>query len=137
MGCVPGPKFSMLGLGDIVIPGIFVALLLRFDIARYLAANPSAKAEDAGEGKLPVSYVYFHVQMFVYSLSLIVTVAVMTFFQAAQPALLYIVPFCLAGSFGTAFARGEFSDVWSYSEETEEESEEDKKKAEAESKKAK
>lgn len=25
-------NFAMLGLGDIVIPGIFIALLLRFDV---------------------------------------------------------------------------------------------------------
>jgi len=31
MAAIP-PKFSMLGLGDIVIPGIFVALCLKFDI---------------------------------------------------------------------------------------------------------
>ena len=34
----PGPleanNFAMLGLGDIVIPGIFIALLLRFDLSR-------------------------------------------------------------------------------------------------------
>jgi len=30
-----GTQFAMLGLGDIVIPGIFIALLLRFDV-RYL-----------------------------------------------------------------------------------------------------
>lgn len=29
-GVTPG-KFSLLGLGDIVLPGLFVALLLRFD----------------------------------------------------------------------------------------------------------
>ena len=29
-------NFAMLGLGDIVIPGIFIALLLRFDL-RYVA----------------------------------------------------------------------------------------------------
>ena len=29
-------KFSMLGLGDIVIPGIFVALCVRYDINRVL-----------------------------------------------------------------------------------------------------
>ena len=29
-------KFSMLGLGDIVIPGIFVALCLKFDIDRNI-----------------------------------------------------------------------------------------------------
>lgn len=33
---VTPPKFSMLGLGDIVIPGIFVALCLKFDIDRCL-----------------------------------------------------------------------------------------------------
>ena len=30
-------KFAMLGLGDIVIPGIYIALLLRFD-NRYVLA---------------------------------------------------------------------------------------------------
>lgn len=29
---VYGNQFAMLGLGDVVIPGIFIALLLRFDI---------------------------------------------------------------------------------------------------------
>lgn len=32
-------NFAMLGLGDIVIPGIFIALLLRFDV-RYLRPRP-------------------------------------------------------------------------------------------------
>lgn len=32
-------KHSMLGLGDIVVPGIFVALCLKFDIDRALAAK--------------------------------------------------------------------------------------------------
>lgn len=31
------PKFSMLGLGDIVIPGIFVALCLKYDIDKMIA----------------------------------------------------------------------------------------------------
>lgn len=30
------PKFSLLGLGDIVIPGIFMAMCLRYDILRSL-----------------------------------------------------------------------------------------------------
>ena len=29
-----GQQFSMLGLGDIVIPGLFIALLLRWDVTR-------------------------------------------------------------------------------------------------------
>ncbi|XP_073105511.1 signal peptide peptidase 1 isoform X2 [Elaeis guineensis] len=66
--------FSMLGLGDIVIPGIFVALALRFDVSR-------------GEQKR-----YFNSAFFGYTLGLVVTIVVMNWFQAAQPALLYIVP---------------------------------------------
>ena len=30
------PQFSLLGLGDIVIPGIFVSLCLRFDFLKSL-----------------------------------------------------------------------------------------------------
>ncbi|CAI8605743.1 unnamed protein product [Vicia faba] len=66
--------FSMLGLGDIVIPGIFVALALRFDVSR---------------GKQPQ---YFKSAFLGYTFGLVLTIVVMNWFQAAQPALLYIVP---------------------------------------------
>ncbi|XP_059310420.1 signal peptide peptidase-like [Lycium ferocissimum] len=66
--------FSMLGLGDIVIPGIFVALALRFDVSR---------------GKEPQ---YFKSAFLGYTFGLALTIFVMNWFQAAQPALLYIVP---------------------------------------------
>jgi len=39
-------------------------------------------------------------------------------FQAAQPALLYLVPFCIFTSMITAFIRGEFFNLWNYSEES-------------------
>eukprot|EP00850_Spirogloea_muscicola_P001576 SM000006S19341 [mRNA] locus=s6:282587:285235:+ [translate_table: standard] len=66
--------FSMLGLGDIVIPGIFVALALRFDMSR----GPHKK--------------YFYSTFLGYCVGLVVTILIMNWFQAAQPALLYIVP---------------------------------------------
>ena len=66
--------FSMLGLGDIVIPGIFVALALRFDVSR---------------GKQPQ---YFKSAFLGYTVGIALTIFVMNWFQAAQPALLYIVP---------------------------------------------
>ena len=49
------------------------------------------------------------------------TMAVMIFFNAAQPALLYLVPACLLSSLGCATIRGELSDLLAYSEEPEEE----------------
>ena len=39
--------------------------------------------------------------------------------QAAQPALLYIVPAVLIGSYGTALIKGELKDFFSYKEEEE------------------
>ncbi|KAI5002039.1 hypothetical protein ZWY2020_026689 [Hordeum vulgare] len=65
--------FSMLGLGDIVIPGIFVAL---------------AFALMSREGlRIATSIVHFGVHC-----GMTATIVVMNWFQAAQPALLYIVP---------------------------------------------
>jgi minor histocompatibility antigen H13 len=99
-------QFSMLGLGDIVIPGVFIALLLRFDVKR--SAN-----------KRVLSKLYFHTCYIFYILGLVATVAVMHIFQAAQPALLYLVPACLGSSFLLAILRGEVSQLLSYNEEAE------------------
>jgi len=94
-------QFSMLGLGDIVLPGILIALLLRFDLSR--GKNSSA--------------VYFYVCLVSYFFGLVSTIAVMHIFEHAQPALLYLVPFCLISSFMTAVARGEVSLLLKYTEE--------------------
>ena len=52
-----------------------------------------------------------------YALGLVVTVGVMYFFHAAQPALLYLVPACLGGSIAVGMARGELSVLINYDEE--------------------
>merc|ERR1712060_1023796 len=92
---------SMLRLGDIVVPGIFIAFLAKWDAVRI------------GEGKSN-SFVYLNGTMVAYVLSLITTVSVMLFFNAAQPALLYIVPYVLIASLVVAVSRGEFKDLWNY-----------------------
>lgn len=138
--------FSMLGLGDIVIPGVFVALLLRFDClperqqrlkaakAGAAASGRATRAATAAEGEKKkflssCPYPYFAASFFGYILGLGTTIVVMNVFDAAQPALLYIVP-CVLGSTALAgAARGELKAVFSFSEEPEEE-EEEKKEAE-------
>jgi minor histocompatibility antigen H13 len=104
-------KFSMLGLGDIVIPGFFVAMQLRFD--RFMKHK-----------KTP----YFSSNFVAYVLGLVTTIYVMHTFKAAQPALLYLVPFCLGMSFVTAIAHGELMAMWAYTEEKDEEKDDKKKK---------
>ena len=108
-------QFSMLGLGDIVIPGVFVALMLRFDRKR---AFPKLEAKDLIlKGFSSFSRVYFNYTLVAYTLGLVTTIGVMHIFKAAQPALLYLVPFCLLASFFTAVFRGEVSALISYTEE--------------------
>ena len=95
--------FSLLGLGDIVIPGIFVALMLRFD--KYLMK------------KKPLSHksnVYFNACFAGYILGLVLTITVLHIFKAGQPALLYIVPCVLLSVLVTAFVRGEVKELFAY-----------------------
>jgi len=99
-------QFSMLGLGDIVIPGVFIALLLRFDAKRSAGTRSFSK-------------IYFLTCYLFYIIGLVTTVAVMHVFQAAQPALLYLVPACLGSSFSLAILRGEVTQLLAYSEEAE------------------
>ncbi|GIL83522.1 hypothetical protein Vretimale_10342 [Volvox reticuliferus] len=90
--------FAMLGLGDIVIPGVFVALILRYDVQRNFRSK------------------YFRSAFGGYVAGLAATIVVMNVFQAAQPALLYIVPAVLGAVLGHAFLAGEFKDVFNFSE---------------------
>lgn len=85
-------NFAMLGLGDIVIPGIFIALLLRFDY--------SLKRQ---------SKTYFHSTCLAYFLGLMATIFVMHMFKHAQPALLYLVPACLGTPLAVALVKGDLT----------------------------
>jgi len=106
---------SLLGLGDIVIPGFFIALLLRFDAykAGILSGNVHAEFPKP----------YFHSCFIAYIVGLSLTFFIMVYFNAAQPALLYLVPACLGSSLICAVTRGEVKDLFDYSEEEEEEEE--------------
>jgi len=70
----------MLGLGDIVIPGTFVSLGLRYDYFRHTKAQP------VGTFTKP----YFTASLVAYVAGLATTMVVMHVFHAAQPALLYL-----------------------------------------------
>ncbi|KAI8362640.1 signal peptide peptidase-domain-containing protein [Blakeslea trispora] len=114
-------RFTMLGLGDIVIPGIFVALCFRFDRHMSWKRNPAGQFRSLNFPKP-----YFTANMVAYVLGLVVTMVVMHFFKAAQPALLYLSPACILSALGTAVIRGELNEFFAYT--TEEEEEKDDKK---------
>ncbi len=105
--------FNMIGLGDIVIPGIYVALMLRYDIVSYFRKNNDAK-------EVPFSLSnckYFIATMLGYTAGIVTTLFIMVVFQAAQPALLYLVPGCLLSSLLVAVFTGDLKNLWGFSEE--------------------
>jgi len=112
-------ELSLLGLGDIVIPGFFLALLLRFDA--HKASVPTKTTDVHASFPKP----YFHSCLLAYILGLGTTLFVMIQFKAAQPALLYLVPACLGSSLLCAVVRGELKDLFDYSEEEEEKQKEE------------
>ncbi|KAH9998450.1 signal peptide peptidase-domain-containing protein [Russula compacta] len=96
----------MLGLGDIVVPGTFISLALRYDYFRYTRAQPT------GTFTKP----YFTASLVAYVAGLATTMAVMQVFQAAQPALLYLSPACILSFVYTAWRRGELIDSWRWND---------------------
>lgn len=142
----PGPgRGSMLGLGDVVLPGIMIALALRFDLylhylrksAVTLPASPSpavvTKApyiEATGSwgdifwGRPPSSLdgsrfrkTYFWASVIGYVVGMLMTLVVLQVFNHAQPALLYLVPGVVGALWGTALVRGEIGLMWAYTED--------------------
>jgi len=101
--------FSMLGLGDIVIPGVFVALLLRYDALNGFRTK------------------YFYSTFAGYVAGLVSTIVVMNVFKAAQPALLYLVPFIIGALAVHAGLLKSFKEVFAFSEAKEEGKEEGSK----------
>lgn len=96
--------FSMLGLGDVVIPGAFIALALRFDY--FIKDKKEGNANN-----------YFNATFGSYPIALGVTIAVMYLFDSPQPALLYLVPGCLISLALVAIFKKQIDHVWIFSEE--------------------
>ncbi|WVR03703.1 hypothetical protein IAU60_000698 [Kwoniella sp. DSM 27419] len=107
------PKdFAMLGLGDIVVPGLVIALCLRYDLSRYARAHPKEDVTArTGFGKA-----YFYAGIVSYVVGLGTTMMVMHVFKAAQPALLYLSPACTIGPVLLAALRGELKDLWTWTD---------------------
>jgi len=95
-------NMAMLGLGDIVIPGIFIALLLRYDQSLKRGSN-----------------FYFWTCYLAYIGGLLATIGIMHFYKHAQPALLYLVPACLGAPTFVALLRGDIKSMFSYADHPE------------------
>lgn len=162
---------SILGLGDIVIPGILMGWALRLDLwmhyrrkIKYESQDLKIVEKEATTGaittrsetkhrEIKAPYVnvkgtwgdtfwtsrgilgsrhrvlpaelaeanfrkpYFTATVVGYGLGMLVTLSMLLIFKRGQPALLYLVPGVLGSLYLTALARGEFKDIWSYTED--------------------
>uniref|UniRef100_A0A9L0IFQ9 Signal peptide peptidase-like 2C n=1 Tax=Equus asinus TaxID=9793 RepID=A0A9L0IFQ9_EQUAS len=86
--------FSILGFGDIVVPGFLVAYCHRFDM------------------QISSRQVYFMACTVAYAVGLLVTFVAMVFMQVGQPALLYLVSSTLLTSLAVAACRRELTLFW-------------------------
>ncbi|XP_064652407.1 signal peptide peptidase-like 3 isoform X2 [Lineus longissimus] len=102
--------FSMLGLGDIVMPGLLLCFVLRYDAYK----KTQLISTEAG---LPPPHMYnkvtyFHCSLIGYFLGLLTATVSSEVFRAAQPALLYLVPFTLLPLVTMAYLKGDLRRMW-------------------------
>lgn len=94
--------YSLLGLGDVALPGLLVSYLMRFDCER----------------RWSLSRGYFAVGAAGYAVGVAVTDAVLVATAHGQPALLYIVPCTLGVVVALAWRRGHLHDMWNGTKRT-------------------
>jgi minor histocompatibility antigen H13 len=121
-------KQGILGLGDIVIPGIFVALCLRFDDFIHCKATKKPHHRPNIQILAPFSRIYFYTVMVGYMLGLVATAVAMHLMETAQPALLYLVPGTLIPVALVALVRGHVGEMMQYTEDEEKKDIEDEVK---------
>jgi len=125
--------FSMIGLGDIVLPALALAFARRMDLAladKSTALALSVAAAKAAAKRLPPPHApaaagcvmcprldYYGWAVMGYALGLAITLAANTYgwtFNGVQgqPALMYLVPCVLGSQLLVAWTRGELLAVW-------------------------
>lgn len=91
-----GESYSLLGFGDILVPGLLVSYCHAFDLIHGIRGKP-----------------YFVTTSIFYGLGLIATFASLYLMEGhAQPALLYLVPFTVIPAILIALCRREFKALW-------------------------
>ncbi|RHY95609.1 hypothetical protein DYB35_002782 [Aphanomyces astaci] len=93
---------AMLGLGDIVLPGLLLSFALRFDYAREV----HVKQTDV------CFHRYYVVTCIGYCLGLLAANVAVVVMEMGQPALLYLVPCTLGGISIAAFVSGDLHQMW-------------------------
>jgi signal peptide peptidase-like protein 3 len=101
-------RFSLLGLGDIIMPGLVLCFVLRFE---------SRKRSNNLYNNDPLLFInrltYFQCSLLGYCAGLITATISSEIFKCAQPALLFLVPFTLIPLLLIAYLKGDLNSMWS------------------------
>ena len=113
---------SLLGLGDIVLPGLLLSFAARFDAAKRLlgvlgGGNGTLNSYNCPEQRFCnpcgiCSGGYFVPVCIAYAVGLAMANVAVQVMNMGQPALLYLVPCCLGTLSYMAYRRKEFADLW-------------------------
>ena len=98
--------FSLLGLGDVLIPGLLIGLLLRFE-GRASKGSEGGGGGGGGGG-------YFAPALFAYGAGLLISFAASFVSGKGQPALLYLVPLTVGSALLVGTKNKEVGELWSF-----------------------
>lgn len=132
--------FSMIGLGEIILPGLLISFAARYDAARELVRKCSqtssirsgengvdagTPSDESGAGSTSRTHYhlgrvykavfkgYFGPLMISYGVGLMCAFIAVWMMRRSQPALLYLVPACLGTMLFLGWGRRELSELWS------------------------
>jgi len=92
-GDTPYPRCSLLGLGDMVLPGFFVTFNYRWGLFKRTS-------------------IYYRSSVLAYAIGVALCGLFLVIFRTGQPALLYIVPSVIGMSVFISWSRGELAEMW-------------------------
>lgn len=93
---------SLLGLGDIVLPGLLLSFAARLDAAKALLGGRAKCCHGT----------YFWPLVVAYAIGLMMANVAVYVMNMGQPALLYLVPCCLGAMCVLGWRRGELTGLW-------------------------
>lgn len=108
--------FALLGAGDIILPGIFISLCLKYDIWKWHLQNVDSEFHLLNFRR----YIgkYFIASLIGYVSGLLLCMVSLTVYKVAQPALLYIVPMVLLTVISLAWFNDDLKEFWLFQYDT-------------------
>jgi len=106
-------EYSMLGYGDVILPGLLIVHNALFENRFY--SSSSSSSPTGGKVVKKMRYKYFVCSIFAYSVGMILTFIALYLKvggQGGQPALTYLVPTTVLTMVCVAWMNGELREMW-------------------------